>query len=172
MVCQRGCEGDVPAGFNGDRVLAEEVAVSEIGEVMIAGLKPLSDQQVKGFLTGAFSVASQDAAAAFEFARNLGLTFALHSPGDLKWFARLLGESPRPSSRSDAFTLASRHMATARSEEMVVSVDDMVQEISRLCAAVVFCGIPNFTLVGKKPQRLYCRSESYSRIARQAFNMH
>jgi hypothetical protein len=62
-------------------------------DMVFAGLLPLQEVQTLCLLREAFSVA--DITDYAGYAQNLGLSFALRSPGDLKWFASLLDLSRR-----------------------------------------------------------------------------
>lgn len=113
-------------------------------DVVIAALRPLNRRQARKFLQRVFKV--DRVADAESFAANLGLTFALESPGDLKWFAQLAVAEPAPRSRREAFEVAARRLATARTNEMTSSLDEVVAELERLSAASLFCGSGLFAL--------------------------
>lgn len=106
-------------------------------EIVIAALRPLDRRQAQQFLRRVFGVERVEDAESLAF--NLGLSFALESPGDLKWFAQLATAVPAPRSRREAFEIAARRLATARLGEMTSSVDDVVGELERLSAASVLC---------------------------------
>lgn len=102
-------------------------------DVVVAALKPLSRHQAAQLLQRVWNVT--DFQTAQELAQNLGLSFALESPGDLKWFSHLAGASPAPTSRYGAVQIAARRLVTARLGEMTASQNDVMAELEALCAA-------------------------------------
>lgn len=138
------------AQYSAGEVEAEADAAMESSEtlpeadVLFAALRPLSRRQAARFLREVYG--ATETSEAEDLAHNLGLSFAMESPGDLKWFAPLLTVSPRPTSRLRAFDAAARKLVTARTTEMMVGLDDVLGEVERICAASILCEVGLFAL--------------------------
>jgi hypothetical protein len=106
-------------------------------DLVLCALRPLSTRQAATLLKKVFEVELDTRAA--ELVANLGLSFAMSSPGNLKWLSRIIKASESPSSRHQAYELAARQLATPRNDDMFGSQDELLSEIKSLSAAGVLC---------------------------------
>ncbi len=120
-----------------DAFEVEKLPAQSSSSVLLSALAPLTDKETLEILQRAFLV--DDPKKVVMLAENLGMSFALHSPGDLKWLASLLNSDAPPSSRLEAFEVAARELASPRKHEMTVSNDELLRELEMLAAANVFC---------------------------------
>gem|GEM_PF-6388055 len=120
-----------------DAFEVEQLPAQSSSGVLLSALAPLTDKETLEILQRAFLV--DDPKRVVTLAGNLGMSFALHSPGDLKWLASLLNRDTPPSSRLEAFEVAAQELASPRKHEMRVSKEVLLRELEMLAAANVFC---------------------------------
>lgn len=106
-------------------------------DLVLCALSPLSTRQAAKLLKDVFEVDLDSRAS--ELVANLGLSFAMSSPGNLKWLSRVLKASESPSSRHQAYELAAGQLATPRKDDMSGSQDELLSELKALSAAGVLC---------------------------------
>ena len=117
-------------------------SVAQDGNVLVLGLDPLTDGQVRQLLAERPDVASAEAFV--ERAEKLGLRSLLNNPQTLDLLARAVAEG-KPSSRSETFELACRQLVRECNDghvkgAMPASVDKLLGTAGKLCAVCLLSG--------------------------------
>lgn len=151
-LCQPAPRTSAVAGAEAELVadVSEDGAVFPDEQLVFASLPPLTKSQVSLLLRKRHGIAQPAALQAK--AQELGLGFALRSPGSMAWLASVIPKLSKGDSRYKAYEMAvselirmgfaNRRIAATASEV------EVTEEVEGLCAASFFCQTDLFALRG------------------------